>query len=163
MAKRKQNGELILNKATWSSVEEVELEVEIHDFLEKIFDDGKKKKAIESPKFNLGGVEMTIRVYPDYRMGGSVGVFLLNHSDQDQKVSFTFTSKKSKSAGPIYALTQESRERVMIQANKSLGYPGFLSHRDYKKLAEEDGDVFKLEVSVSLHTKEKSATDSWTR
>ena len=153
MAKRKLNCQ---------SSFEVKQEVEILEFLKMISDDENKMKKVVSPKFYLGDVEMSIGVYPDYKSSGRIGVFLHNHSDQDQKVSVAFTSKKSKSAASYY-LIRESRERAIIKANKSFGYPGFLSHRDYKNLAEEDGDVFKLEVSVSLHTKEESATDGWTR
>merc|ERR1719357_2445865 len=110
MAKRKQNGELFIKIATLSSSS---VEVEIHDLLKKISDDEIKKKPIESPKFNLGGVERSIRVYPDYRSSGFIGVFLDNSSSLDQRL------------GPVTAM----------------------SHGGFKKWVEENGDVFKLEVS----------------
>ena len=83
MAKRK------LNKASWSSVK-VKHEMEIHDLLKKISDDEIKMKPIVSPKFNLGGVKMSIRVVPDYKSSGYISVFLHNYSNQDQTCSATF-------------------------------------------------------------------------
>ena len=133
MAKRKQNGELVIKIVPLSSSS---VEVEIHGLLEKISDDEKKKKPIQF-KFNLGDddVERSIRVYPDYRSSGFIGVFLDNSSSQDQRLG----------PAPVTAL----------------------SHGGFKKWVEENGDVFKLEVSmamsVTLLSKDKVATEGWTR
>ena len=150
-AKMEMNEELFIKKSTWSFVEEVKHEVEIHELLEKIFDD-----EIESPMFNLGGAAMSISVHPDCKNSGFIGVFLLNYSDQDQTCSVTFK-------GPAGAVSYW--ERKVKGAKKACGFSEFLSHGDYKEWAEENGDVFKLEVSVSLLTKEIVATDidCWTR
>ena len=145
MANKKQDEELFINKTTWTL--EVKHEVEIHEFLKKISDDKSKKNPIEFAKFNLGGVEMAIRVYPEHTIPGFIGVGLYNISDQDQMCSASF---KTPLASGVC-----SWERSIIRANKGLGYSSFLSHDGYKKWAQENGDVFKLEVSVSLRTRDK--------
>ena len=157
MAKRKQNGEMFINKAKWSksSVEKVKYEVEIIELLEKISDDESKWEPIESPKFNLGGVEMSIRVHPKSE-GGVIGVFLHSYSDQDQTCSATIKTP---------AGVEVNWERKIIEANQSCGSSRFLTHGEYEKWAKKNGDVLKLDVSVSLYTKEMVTTDvdGWTR
>ena len=153
MAKRKQNGELFINKAPWSSVE-VKHEVEIHELMTKISDD--KNKPIVSPKFNLGGVEMSIRVDPNDEGSGFIGVSLHNYSDQDLKCSATF--KTLCKAGARIC----SWERDIIKPKGDWGFGNFLSHSGYKKWAAENGDVFKLEVSLCIF-EDIVATDCWTR
>ena len=56
-------------------------------------------------------------------------------------------------------------ERKIIAANQSRGSVTFLPHGDYEKWAKKKGDVFMLDVSVSLYTKEIVTTDGdgWTR
>ena len=156
MAKRKQNGEMFINKAKWSksSVEKVKYEVEIIELLEKISDDESKWEPIESPKFNLGGVEMSIRVHPE--SDGFIGVYLHSYSDQDQTCSASFKT----SAGE-----EVNWERKIIAANHSRGSSTFLTHGEYEKWAKKNGDVLKLDVSVSLYTKKMVTTDvdGWTR
>ena len=150
MAKRKQNGELIINQAQSS----VKVEFKVHGLLEKISDDKNKMEPFVSPKFNLGGVEMSLLVYPDYKSSGFIGVALHNCSDQDQMCSATFKWSAR--------VVESCLEWQIIRANRSSGYPNlFLSHRVYKKWAKENGDVFKLEVLVSLRTKDTSAFSSF--
>ena len=143
MAKRKSNGELVINQSPGSCVE---VEFKIDELLQKLSDNENNTKRIDSPKFNLGGVEMFIRVYPDYKSSGFISVFLDNFSNQDQVCSATFKTP---------AGAEKGLKRAIVKAKVAgRGFPKFLSHAHYKKWAEENGDVFKVVVSVFIHTKE---------
>ena len=144
MAKRNQNGVLVINQAQSS----VEVEFKVPELLKKISDEDKKTDFVRSsPRFNLNGVELCIIVCPDYKSSGFIGVALYNISDQDQMISATF--KTSALVGSFCL------DRKIIPAWHNYGYDNFLSHDEYKKWAQENGDVFKLEVSVSLRTRDK--------
>ena len=44
---------------------------------------------------------------------------------------------------------------------EGVGFPKFLSHEKYRELAKVHGDVLKLDVVLTLHT--KSEGGGWTR
>ena len=104
-------------------------------------------------------VEVVVLSYGKLKELYVIAVFLYNDSDQDQTCSATF---KADSAVPVKS---RGWDRVKVKAKYEWGYSKFLSYGAYKKWAKENGDVFKLEVSVSLLTKEIVATDidCWTR
>ena len=52
-------------------------------------------------------------------------------------------------------------EMKIVPAGQGLGWDKFLSHEKYRQLAEEHGDVLKLDIVVTLHTKAEG--DGWTR
>ena len=54
-------------------------------------------------------------------------------------------------------------EKKNIQAGEGSGwgFPKFLSHEKYREYAKVHGDVLKLDVVVTLHTKAEG--DGWTR
>ena len=122
--------------------------------------DENKSEPIESPRFNHahGDVEMSICVYLDDGSSGFIGVSLHNYSDRDCQTNFVTFNTKTSPYRRSYVYP-----RAIIQAKEGLASTRILSHCDYKKWAEKNGDVLKLEVSVSLLTKEMAAFDGWTR
>ena len=153
-------GLLFVKKAEWTSWSSRRMKtvVDIHDFRKKIDDNEIKGKEIQTPMFKLGGVEMAIKVVPDYDSSGYIAVFLYNLSDQDQLISATVEAKYGK------GYSEKSWERDEIRVNKSWGWRKFLSHKAYKAVVkEEEGYIFKLEATVILHIKKKISTDcsSW--
>ena len=55
---------------------------------------------------------------------------------------------------------ERSYEMMKIEAD--MGYGGYMiSHEEYRQWAKTHGDVFKLEVVVTLHSKAEG--DDWTR
>jgi len=111
-----------------------------------------KKGAIISPKFKLGDVEMSVDVHPDHNSSGYIAVFLHNYSDQAQMTSATFKANSSE-----VLLSWKMKEN---KAQNIFGWVKFLSHKEFKDWAEKNGDLLKLEVTVTLHVKENS-TDGW--
>ena len=129
--------------------------IEIHDFIKKIEDPEKNKKAIVSPKFKLAGAEFSIHIFPCVAVGVNapfIGVFLANHSNEEQMASITV---KEASAGKL------SWEMKKVPGGQGFGFPNFLSHEKYREWANAHGDVLKLEVVVTVHSKAEGS--SWTR
>ena len=77
---------------------------------------------------------------------------LHNHSDEDQTTSITVK---------LVSGVEKSWEMDMVEAGQSWGFIKFLSHQKYRKWAKEHGDVLKLEVVVTLHS--KAEANGWTR
>ena len=128
--------------------------IEIHDFIKKIEDQDNNMREIQSPKFMMAGVEFSIYVYPDFLQysPGRIGVGLHNYSNEDQMCSVT-----AKGTG-----VEKSWEMKKVRAGKQYGWmPGFMTHEKYREWAKVHGDVLKLEVVVTLHTKAEG--DDWTR
>ena len=127
--------------------------IEIHDFIKKIEDQDNNMREIQSPKFMMAGVEFSIYVYPDFLQysPGRIGVGLHNYSNEDQMCSVT-----AKGTG-----VEKSWEMKKVEAGNFWGFLKFMSHEKYRKWANDHGDVFKLEVVVTLHSKAKG--DGWTR
>ena len=155
MSKRKatatQDDELLVLKTNLIS-ESTKKIIEIHDFIKKIEDEEKNQLKISSPMFKLagGGVDFSIEVYPDYQGSGNINVRFRNHTIEDLLSSITV--KASGAEGSI--------EMKKVPARMSLGC-WFLSHEKYREWVKTHGDVLKLEVVVTLHSKARG--DGWTR
>ena len=126
--------------------------VEIHDFISKIEDEDKKMEAIISPKFKLAGVDFSINVYPDGSGCGFICVLLHNYGDEDQMTSSSIKQVSGEEKG---------WEMDKIKAKKLWGFSKFMSHEKYRQFAKVHGDVLKLDVVVTLHTKAEG--DDWIR
>ena len=88
----------------------------------------------------LGGMEMSVKVVKSYQ---EVGVGLKNCSHEDVVTSVTFKEASG---------WEDSWEMEKIERKKLKWASKSLSFKEYKKYAMEKGDVFKLEVTVTLHT-----------
>jgi len=124
--------------------------IEIHDFIKKIEDEVNMREIL-SPKFIMDGdgAEFSIKVRSRKDSSGSgwISVYLYNFSNEDQLLSVTV-----KGSG-----VEQSWE---VPAGNGCG-GSFMSHETYREWAEDHGDVFKLEVVVTLLTKAEG--DDWTR
>ena len=154
MAKRKLSDEpdrKFVHETRWSEVTET-ICVEIKNFTEKIDDLDNKNKKIDSPKFMLAGKELCVYVYPEDNQdsGEFISVYLNNHSKETITANLNF---KSSSGGNF------SMENCLFKADEGWGKAKFLSHDVYKKWAQENEDIFSLEVKVTLHVKSPS---TWT-
>ena len=119
--------------------------ITIHDFTKRIDDEENKKKKIVSSRFKVGETSLTVGVYPQYNEENSkenIGVYLRN--EEEENVTATYTFKHA--SGEEFTLKNQ-----VIRANTGFGTPEFLSHEAYKKWAKKRGDVFKLEVKITLH------------
>ena len=129
--------------------------ITIKDFLQLIENESLKQKKMISPQFYIAGVVFSIHVYPDNsgRGGpGFVGIYLSNDSDEDQ---ITSISVKKASGEEV------SWEMQKVLFSNSHGFYEFLSHENYREWANEHGDVLKLEVVVTVHSKAEGG--DWTR
>ena len=128
--------------------------VEIQDFTKKIDDEENKKKRIISPKFKVGDTSFTVRVYPQQHwkenFGESIAVCIDN--EEKENVIATVTFKHASGAKRTF----KNKE---MTANGGWGFFNFLSHETYKNWAKDHGDVFKLEVEITLHVKKPA---QWT-
>merc|ERR1711974_134029 len=106
-------------------------------------------KSIKSPKFKVAEKEFSIEIYPeDYRDGSTphIAVYLNNHNEEKIKVSYTLKHESG---------AKKVLEEKEFDAWKGRGTDKFLSHGDYKKWAEDHGDVFKVEAEITLHVQEE--------
>ena len=129
--------------------------IKFNDFLQLIEDESKNMDKIRSPKFRLAGDDFSIDVYPDNSANdwsGSIGVYLHNYGNEDQTISISVKESTGE---------KESLEMEEVEAGDRLEVPLILSHSDYREWAEDHGDVFKLEVMVTVHSKAEG--DGWTR
>ena len=131
--------------------------VEIHDFIQRIDDEKNKKNAICSPMFYIGGYRFGVDVYPHPPYDGSeeyIAIYLNNSQEVDilgQGITASFTIKHASGVEQTFdkqELRQESR-----------GTLEFLSHAAYKEWTEDHGDVFRVEVKVTLHVEK----GKWTK
>ena len=116
-------------------------------------------KKISSPKFQLAGANFSIEVNPDnsyHSAPGFIGVYLHNYGNEDQTISMTIKAVFGSVTDICFKLDMR-----MIPASKGWGSPKFLSHEKYREMAKVHGDVLKLELEVTLHTKTEG--DGWTR
>ena len=129
--------------------------VEIQDFTKKIDDEENKKKRIISPKFKVGDTSFTVQVYPqDWREDSKeyIAVYLKNEEKEKVTAAYSF-----KHALFTTVVTRENRE---LEAGDGLGSANFLSHKAYKEWAKDHGDVFKVEVKITLHDKKAQWTSN---
>ena len=152
---RLQNKELFVLKTILIS-ESCEKVIEVHDFIKGIEDeDYKKTNYISFPKFKLAGVDFSINMWPDNIANdgpGFISVFLRNHGGEDQTISMTVRLDSG---------VEGSWKMRKVSAGKSCGLYNFLSHQEYRKWAEDHGDVLRLRVVVTLHSEAEG--DGWTR
>ena len=141
--------ELFVYKTRWNS-ETTKKVIEIHDLILKIEDEDNWAEAIVSPKFQLAGKDFSVDVVPDD--DGYIGVHLASYSDEDQICSFTVMETSG---------VEMSWEMEKIEADSWWGFPTFLAHKKYRGWAKSNGDVLRLEVTITLHT--KAVGDGWTR
>ena len=110
--------------------------MEIHNLLEK-----GPAEFESSRSFMLGGMEMSVVVIT---LDQEVLVGLDNYNQEDVVTSVTF----KEASGWEHSWEMGKIERKTIKwASKSLSF------KEYKKYAMEKEDVFKLEVTVTLHTR----------
>jgi len=129
--------------------ESKKLDFEIKDLLKMI--DNQRFKAIDSPKFTLGGSKFLIRVGPEEE-GRYIAVYLINTSNEDQTVTIDIKINDGK-----HMISNET-----VFPAKKIGWEwGFdLSHERYKSWYNENGDVFKLELTATLHIKDEPPVPS---
>ena len=156
MVKRKvtvtEDDELFVRKSKFVSTS-TKKTIEIHQLIKDIEDKDNKMKGISTPKFKLAGVDCSIDVYPDSAASsGFIGVFLNNFGKEDQMTSIAVKEASGK---------EGSWEMDKIEAGQGRGFAKFLSHENYRQYAQVHGDVLKLDVVVTVHTKAKS--DVWAR
>ena len=136
--------------------ESTEKTIQVHDFLKKIEDQETNQQKIVSARFQIAGMEFSIDVYPDaavYDGSGFIGVYLHNYSKETLMSSVTVKEASGK---------ENSWEmRKEPETERGFGWNKFLSQEKYREWAKDHGDVLKLEVLVTLHTKTEG--DGWTR
>ena len=156
MVKRKvtvtEDDELFVRKSKFVSTS-TKKTIEIHQLIKDIEDKDNKMKGIITPKFKLAGGDFSIYVYPEFTASsGFISVFLANFGKEDQMTSIAVKEASGK---------EGSWEMDKIAAGKGQGFSKFLSHENYRQYAQVHGDVFKLDVVVTVHTKAES--DVWAR
>ena len=139
-------------KSTTSETKTVR--VEIHDFTNKIEDEKNKKKPIDSPTFKIVGKKLAIRVYPEETREDSTGVGFYLRNLNEEQITVTATFIVTGCLGEMSLIKRE------INPGVGLGWPCFLTHEEYKKASELNGDIFKLKVKVNLHFSENQS--GWT-
>jgi len=120
---------------------------EIKDFLKMI--DNQEFKIIDSPKFTLGGSKFAIKVMnvkdEETRY---IAVYLANNEDQTVTYDFKICDDMIIS------------NKIEVPAeNKGTAFFLF-SFEAYKNWATENGDVFKLELTLTLHIKDEPPVQS---
>ena len=119
--------------------------IDIHDFTERINDQGNKKKEIISPKFKVGETSLTLYVHPqDWRENSQEYIAVYLSNEEKKKVNATYTFKHASGV-------EKTFKNQKFEVNDSLGTAQFLSHEAYKKWARNHGDVLKVEVEITLH------------
>ena len=134
---------------THSIPETTKKTIAIHDFslkmkIEPIY------KYISSPKFKLAGIDFSIDVIIRF---DDIGVYLHNYSNEEQM--FSFTVKEASGGmwrGEKFMVGKRGNGRALVEK--------VLSHKKYIKWSKDNGDVFKLEVLLTLH---RTEGDGWTR
>ena len=123
--------------------------VEIKDLLEE-FEVG-YQPIITCPEFDVGRSWFRIDVYLNPKENPShIGVSLWNLNDEDQITS-----------GKIKHTSGQSRSWEKGNTTSDWGFPNFknfMKLEDYKNWANKNGDIFKLEVSLTLHSKDAPAS-----
>ena len=121
-----------------------EIEIKINDFLKFMDDKEKKRKLIASNTFTVGAARLNIRVTPsDFKSPDYIGVYVGNLTDEDQVISAKFKHD-----------SKRSWKMISTEAHAGFGASNFMSHEKYKTWANINGDIFKLEVSVTVHSKD---------
>ena len=122
--------------------------VTIPDFTKKIDDLDNKKKLIKGPKFKVGEKEFSFLIFPEH-LKGFIAVYLANNNFEPIETSFVLKHESG-------VAVCENREIVNFGGSRK-----FLSHADYKKWAEDHGDVFRVEVEITLHVEQGNPEPEW--
>ena len=121
------------------------VKVEIHNFNKKIYDQENKKEPIISPKFKIGDTSLAVHVYPqDLVQKNSrefIAVYLVN--EEEDIITASFTLKHASGVEEIFSNEE-------IEPDKEIGATEFMSHEAYKEWARNHGDVFQVEVQITL-------------
>ena len=124
--------------------------VEIHNLIKKIDDEKNKKNGILCPKFKVGDTSLSIAVYPQ-DSEGYIGVYLIN--EENEKITATATFKHASGV-------EKTKKNMEMPAKTGSGRAKFLSHKAYKEWAKDHGDVFKVEVKITLHNEKAHWTSN---
>ena len=133
--------------------------IQIEDFSIRLANEETKKNGINSPKFSIDGNDLKIKVRPeDWCAGGSgnIAVFLYNESPNVIRAS----CKMKESSG-----VERSFQKKEIKAGIGVGFPNFMPHPRpglVKDCNEAEADVFKLEVTITLHCLDDKSSTGWT-
>ena len=122
--------------------------VEITDLTKMI--DEKKKKSFCSPEFKVGDTSLMVEVDPfrqDY-----IAVYLCNEGENEATVTYMI-----KHASGVF----HTKEGVIGSCSSADGFD-ILSHKAYKEWAKDHGDVFKVEIKITLHQKKDPSRAQWT-
>jgi len=124
-----------IDNLQWNS-ETKTMFIESHKFLEKIHE----KRKISFPKFKLLETEFFVRI--EFKYSDYISVYLHQHSQQIQTVSYTFEDESGVKKG----ITSDK-----INAGKGRGLREFRSVENYRAWAGQNEDVFRLKATVTLH------------
>ena len=129
----------------------------IPDLVEKIDenDENIRRTAILTPSFKLGELDFHFFILPecdDEETYDHVGFFINNDNREDVMISMEILEGPTVS-GHIFDCRN-------VKSELGHGWPQYMSHDDYREWATENGDVFKITATVTLHLKEGS-TAQW--
>ena len=128
----------------------------IADLLEKINDENNKGDKITTPRFKLGNLDFCFDIYlNDENDEGYVELYLHNSNRDDKIISLRFIET------PNNTTFDDGLNHENIEAGGGFGWPKFMSHDDYREWAGQNGDVFKITATVTLHQREESSA-KWT-
>ena len=143
--------EMFVKKTTWTSETKV-IGIECHEFLKKF----EKREDVLSPLFELDDADLMIRVRNKRKVVTGLDHFdveLVNFSEKHQTLSASFIDWSG-----------AQRRWKMKELNPDGGFmPVFLSYETYKSWAKENGDVFRLKATITLHKKVDAGQDGWIR
>ena len=127
------------------------VKLEFHDFLD-ISEDNPSE--IRSPKFTVGDISFTVSVSPMYWDTDSqdIAVFLIPlkiDNEEVEEVGFekyiTHTCTIKHASGVEMTMVD-----VETEMDTSCGAKEFLSQEEYKEWAKNHGDVFRIEVKITV-------------
>ena len=101
-------------------------------------------------KIDDGDTSLSIAVYPQ-DSEGYIGVYLIN--EENEKITATATFKHASGV-------EKTNKNVEMPAKTGSGRAKFLSHKAYKEWAKDHGDVFKVEVKITLHNEKAHWTSN---
>ena len=131
------------------------VDIAIHDFTKRIDDQDNKKKGIFSPMFTVGDTSLKVCVHPqDWRDDSAEYIAVYLYNEEKENVTATFTVRH---ASGIESEVNNGKDEMKPKGG--YGDNKFLSHEAYKEWAKDHGDVFKVELEITLHV-EKPA--QWT-
>ena len=119
----------------------------IPDLLENINDENYKTEFF-TPIFKLGNLDFRFKIIPE-EQSGFIGFFIFNENHEEVKISLKFEEEPG-------GYSWSNWYKQPVEAMAVHGWPDYFSHDDYRELAAENGDEFKITASVTLHLTEGS-------